>query len=193
MNKILLTVILLVASFCGASELKASIAPNSRKVFYVGEQAYVAVEIEDYADDAKRGNSYYFLRHESGNAPWLFYDYRPDYNDQLDNAPSHWQNNQSFWIELIGKATQPGFYKGVVYAYHTDFSGVVVEEKYLDYSFEVRDYEHDLVVKSRDYAASYDRQIDFYSYIDNLSNTPITLNNPYMDYYMTKGSGKQLI
>ena len=58
MNKILLTVILLVASFCGASELKASIAPNSRKVFYVGEQAYVAVEIEDYADDAKRCNLY---------------------------------------------------------------------------------------------------------------------------------------
>ena len=196
MNKVLLTIVFFVVSFCEAFGMRASIAPNSRKVFYVGEWAYVAVQIDDLQDYGGHGNKGYVLEHVSGNAPWLIYTHRQDYasGEELntDQPQYHWQNNQLFWIEMSGKATQPGFYNGRLSVSHMNGVGHV-DVAYLDYSFEVRDHKHDLAVISRDYAASYNRQIELHSYIVNLSGSSITLYNPYIDYYMTKAEGMQVV
>ena len=198
MNKILLTAILLIASICEAfASITAYIAQGSRNVFYVGEWAYVSVEVREFSNSYGTGNSNYTIRNLSGNAPWLTFVHRHNYANgtelNTDEPYYHWQNNQRIWIELSGKATQPGFYNGRLSVSHTDEETGATEVVYLDYSFEVRDYNHDLAVLSRDYAASYDRQIEFRSYMLNRSNSPITLNDPYMDYYMTKSAGEQVI
>ena len=198
MNKILLIAILLVASFCEVfAGITASIAQGSRNVFYVGEWAYVSVEVREFDNSYGTGNSNYVIRNLSGNAQWLTFVHRHNYANgtelHTEQPYYHWQNNQRIWIELSGKATQPGTYSGRLSVSHTNDITGATEVAYLNYSFEVRDYNRNLAVLSQDYAASYDRQIEFRSYMVNRSNSSITLNNPYMDYYMTKSAEKQVI
>ena len=197
-NKIFL-ITFAVASLCNAlASFTASIPSDAKKTFYIGERVCIPVYIESdnviyQSYPASTGSNGYVLTNVSGNAPWLDYVHRQDYADGQElNTPTpnyHWQNNQIFWIELSGWASVAGSYSGRMLVQNT----LTGESQYLNYDFSVVEPQNGLYIVSYDPAASYERQIEQRSYVLNKTGSSVTLNRPYIDYYMTKTSGKQLI
>ncbi|SHH87874.1 RHS repeat-associated core domain-containing protein [Fibrobacter sp. UWH9] len=197
MRKIFLF-LLTIAVVNSFATLNISIENGDRKSFYVGEKAFVSVYIQETDALLAAGGSSgygldgYVLVNSSKNASWLKPEGRPEYADGIqlntEDPSNHWQNNQAFWLQLSGIATKAGTYSGTL----TVRKGI--ESASLNYSFEVLDYPVNTpVIVSYDSAASYDRQIDFHSYIRNNSTYKRMLVRPYMDYYMTKTTGRQAV
>ena len=189
-NKIL-SIVFVAASLCNAfATLTASIHSEARKTFYVGERAYIPVYIEEtnaMTEDIHGGTGAngYVISHVSGNASWLTYNRRPDYANGTElntsDPDNHWYNNQVIWLEMAGLATTAGEYSDTLLVQNT----LTGESQNINYSFTVVDPSPALYVVSYDAAASYGRQIEQRSYILNKTGSSVTLNRPYIDYYMT--------
>jgi len=176
---------------------------NGRKVFWVGEE--ISIPISTLCINCFI-NTPFTLKDGNGNVLMNFYFKRkePLTDDEIElyypaganngDPKDHWRNNQKFWNELTGVATQPGVYNGTIQIQGEEgyyFYG----EASLSISFEVKplDSANGMAlppnskgtVISSDAAASYDRQAEIYSQIKNNTNSRQSLDNPYFDYYMT--------
>jgi hypothetical protein len=155
------------------SAFEIKIADENPTTFQVGERAFVAVKIvRDDRNPEFNGNFYtkngttispYELEIVSGNADWLYPQYRPAYGSSLDNAYYNWQNNQYFWMELSGIVpnTANGTYTGTVQVKDT-VSGEIATA---NYSFQVVPNNNNLSIVMYDAAASYNRQMEIRSFI----------------------------
>jgi RHS repeat-associated protein len=133
-------------------------------------------------------------------------------------ADNHWRNKQGCWYEFVGTATEPGTYSGNVkidivkqllyqykmgeHTYYQYYYDPSYGENTLHFSFDVKplDYSKDgsskpiskATIVSRDAAASYSDQAEIYSYLKNNTESQQTLDNPFMDYYMTLPDNQQI-
>lgn len=177
-----------------ADGLSIHIADRNPTQFMVGEKAFIAVEIEGVtgfqSEEGQRGIAPYVLEKFSDNASWLRPNGRPEFNSGLDNAEDHWQNNQTFWLELSGIAPAEGDYSGKVRVRNV----LTGEQDTASFAFTVimppSNY-LGVIVAMHDSAASYGRQMDIYSSLINTSRSSRTLQSPYVDYYATRRQGMQ--
>ena len=185
-------------------KLKASIE-KQKTTFVTGENAFVSVFIEGTGNYVKKngGAEGYTLENieGEGNASWLSPDVRPKYDPEWNCetseedkkkgrycAADYWINNQYFWIELSGEAKNAGDYNGKLRVRNTKTNSC----KELSYNFRVNKNDPGLYIVSHDAAASYPRQIEFYSRVVNNTGNSVKLDRPYMDYYLTKMNDRQL-
>ena len=198
-NKVFFIIFVVASLYNAFAELDAYIDNDGKTVFYVGERAYVSVYVTETNAMTKShsthtgGSEGYVLTNVSGNAPWLRFNYRDELADgptlNTDQPYWHWRNNQVIWIELSGKPTIPDNYSGVVRVENT----VTNESVELPYAFSVKPAPNSVAILSYDFAASYGRQIEQRSYLQNNTGASLTLDRPYMDYYMTRNPGKQVL
>jgi RHS repeat-associated protein len=170
------------------------IAEGNPVQFFVGEKVFVAVEIDGVtgfaSEEGQRGTVPYVLENVPGNPSWIKPNGRPVYNSGLDNAEYHWQNNQTFWLELSGIAPARGDYSATVRLRNT-VTGNSVDTVY-SFSVIMPSLEYPgVVVAMHDSAASYGRQMEIYSSLMNTSMSSRTLQSPYFDYYATRRQGMQ--
>ncbi|MBR2307647.1 MAG: hypothetical protein IKA48_10695, partial [Fibrobacter sp.] len=170
------------------------IAEGNPVQFFVGEKVFVAVEIDGVtgfaSEEGQRGTVPYVLENVPGNPSWIKPNGRPVYNSGLDNAEYHWQNNQTFWLELSGIAPARGDYSATVRLRNT-VTGNSVDTVY-SFSVIMPSLEYPgVVVAMHDSAASYGRQMEIYSSLLNTSMSSRTLQSPYFDYYATRRQGMQ--
>lgn len=197
----------------------AGISPQRRTEFWVGEEVSVPVECcdcilgESYSATDHEKNLTLELRVERNR--WLTPDEIASYSGDVSG---NWRNKQSCYHELVGRATHPGSYSGSINLiqiqqshFHYTSPGREPKEDYdrrkivyptIDFSFDVKSSDKTIgngfkpnskaVVVSRDAAASYSEQAEIYSYLKNNSGSPQTLDNPFMDYYMTLPNNQQV-
>ena len=201
-------------------EIVERLSPNRRTEFWVGEEVSIPVECcdcilgESYSATDPVNNQTIELRVEKNR--WLTSEEIASYSGDVSG---HWRNKQYCYHELVGRASQPGSYKGTVNLEQTQRShfrftylGAKTpnEDAYLreytypkiDFSFDVKSLDKTIgngpkpdskaVIVSRDAAASYYDQAEIYSYLKNNSGFQQTLDNPFMDYYMTLPNDQQV-
>jgi RHS repeat-associated protein len=201
-------------------EVVKRLSPNRRTEFWVGEDVSVPVECCDciegqtyYATDPVNNRTLELrVERNSGLTPEELASYSGDIS-------GHWRYKQGCYHELVGKASQPGSYNGSInleqllqshfhYRYLSgmgpaeDYDRRIYDHRTIPFSFEVKELNETIgngpkpnnkaVIVSRDAAASYSDQAEIYSYLKNNSGFQQTLDNPFMDYYMTLPNDQQV-
>ena len=192
--------------------LNVKISDNHRDIFFVGETVAIPIETEgcqcrrnEYRETdcncelsytLTEGNISLQAKHNEFLTQTEIDAY---YDTDVTSCvyDCHWRNQQSFWMELTGLASEEGSYKGIltVRRVYRQNNEDLSETKNVMFSFEVKPLTHaengfsppnsKATIVSRDVAASYNAQAEIYSYLKNNTNSKQTLDNPYMDYYMT--------
>ena len=178
-----------------------TISDKYRQTFWVGEEVSIPVNCCDcikeafytaYSNDGFSTIDLSVRKKEplTPEEEQLYYS-----ADELYLSVDHWKNKQSCWNELVGVATYPGNYEGQVYLKDYEANDEVYTNPVLNYSFNVIELNISEIdrmapnskatIISRDAAASYDAQAEIYSYLKNNTDSKQSLDNPYMDYYMT--------
>lgn len=195
------------------------LSQKRRTKFWVGEEISIPIDIEGCCDcivDAtstlEDGDKKINLRLETKK--WLTESekalYYPNGYDGL-----HWRDRQTCYYELVGTASQPGSYSGQINLKqirqsHFHYIGKAVMEdddlkeytnSTINFSIDVNSLDEPMgsgskpnskaTIISRDAAASYYPQAEIYSYLINNTNTQQTLDNPFIDYYMTLPNDQQ--
>ncbi|MCF0216378.1 MAG: hypothetical protein HUK21_07890, partial [Fibrobacteraceae bacterium] len=200
----LILALLLFLQLNALAALNFRIPDGHPTLFYSGEDVFIAVENPSFADGKKPNeeigtfgvgpyyiqvNSVESLSGSTSELPTFTAKYRPKktqvtVNEQDNN--NAWQNNQSFWMELVAKDAKPGTYRCNFSVKSSNESG----ENKLSFQFTVIEPPQKIHIEMKDIAASYPRQIDLDTRLRNDSENDITLNKPYYDYYFTKRAAK---
>ena len=189
--------------------LSVKLADNSRDVFFLGETVVIPIETEgcqcQWTDNKEttcncelsyslnEGDISLEAKHKSFLTRTEIENY---YNSGVSGCiyNCHWKNQQSFWMELVGSANKVGHYSGILTVSRLNKDGLF-ESKNINFSFDVKSLTYSengrtspnskATIVSRDAAASYNAQMEIYSYLKNNTDAVQTLDKPYMDYYMT--------
>ncbi|PZW62348.1 RHS repeat-associated core domain-containing protein [Fibrobacter sp. UWR1] len=180
------------------------IPSEHRTLFYTGEDVFIALQNNSFRDakipsddiGAYGVGPYYIqvnsVENLSGSSyiPTFTPSYRPlkqqiVTNNDRDNDNA-WQNNQLFWMELVSKDVKPGTYRCNFSVKSNNESGA----NNLSFQFTVIEPQSKINVDVKDPAASYQRQIDLNTRLRNDTESDVTLNRPYYDYYFTKREKK---